>query len=247
MVCDDYSYKKIGVLIRYAAINALRVGSKLTTDYIVESFNFLEYDYDMRELKKSEMVRIETAIHEAGHAVVGQILDSGSITYVSMVSEGRANSGGHGATYSAPVEGGINALCVCLGSLAAVDLKLHEQGSGYEGDLARATKYARRLVNENGNKGVKLVDITGLDKSNELLMAQEKAIHALLYEQYNRAKLIIQSNMDLLDFIYKELLVKGYVFKSEILEFCEKNQIKSNESSYNTDSKNTITVNRVIW
>ena len=67
-------------------------------------------------------------------------------------------------------------------------------------------------------------------------------------------ELVLNKNSDMVAYhyedniiTYKELLEKHYVFKSEILEFCEKNQIKSNESSYNTDSKNTITVNRVIW
>jgi hypothetical protein len=108
-----------------------------------------------------------------------------------------------------------------------VELKLHSHAFGTSGDLTKSVIYAEHLVKNLAHCGLSLVS-TGLDSvTQELSKNQEVAIHNLLQEQYIRAKMIVQSNATLLDFISDELLRKGYIFKSEIQKFCEENGIKA--------------------
>ena len=236
MISGEYTYKKIRTLIQNAELISVNESYDKTmkiseeekaTYFIVEAFNDMEFGVDMIDFSGSKEDIVEAATHEAGHAVVGHILNPGSVSFISISRVGRNDSDADGSIYYEYPFNMLDKICRCLGSIASVELKLHSHAFGTSGDLTKAVIFAEHLVKNLAHCGLSLVS-TGLDSvTQELSKNQEVAIHNLLQEQYIRAKMIVQSNTTLLDFISDELLRKGYIFKSEIQKFCEENGIKA--------------------
>lgn len=236
MISGEYTYKKLRTLIKNAELISVNESYNPTmkiseeekaTYFIVEAFNDMEFGVDMIDFNGSKDDIMETAIHEAGHAVVGHFLNPGSVSFISISRVGRNDSDADGSIYYECKLNALDRICRCLGPIASVELKLHSHAFGTTGDITRAVILSEHLVKDLAHCGLSLVS-TGLDNvTQELSKNQEVAIHNLLQEQYIRAKMIVQTNLTLLDFITNELLRKGYIFKSEILKFCEEHSIKT--------------------
>lgn len=96
-----------------------------------------------------------TAIHEAGHAIVGHVLPNADpIHKVSVVSRGMAA----GYTWSLPAEDVhlyprqkfIDDMAQMLGGRVAEEIEFNEITTGAENDLMRATRLARKMVTQYG-------------------------------------------------------------------------------------------------
>jgi len=96
-----------------------------------------------------------TAYHEAGHALVGMLLDNTDPVHkVSIIPRGRAG----GYTLMLPKEDRYYAtrtelseqLCVLLGGRVAEAVVLKEISTGAQNDLERVTSLARKMITEYG-------------------------------------------------------------------------------------------------
>ncbi len=103
----------------------------------------------------SKIEKETTAIHEAGHAIVGHVLPlPDPIHKVSIISRGQAL----GVTWSLPQEDRhltskskfIEEIAVLLGGRIAEELFTKEITTGASNDLQRATKIARAMVTQLG-------------------------------------------------------------------------------------------------
>ena len=110
---------------------------------------------DTREDVLTEKEKEVTAYHEAGHAVLGWLVPSGSRVHkVTIIPRGRAL----GVTQYVPEEDRHNMsqsemharLAMTLAGRAAEELVLNELSAGAENDLKEATKLARRMVTHWG-------------------------------------------------------------------------------------------------
>lgn len=106
---------------------------------------------DTREDILTEKEKEVTAYHEAGHAILGWLLPSGSTVHkVTIIPRGRAL----GVTQYVPSEDRHNMsesemharLAMTLAGRAAEDLVFNEYSAGAENDLKQATSLARRMV-----------------------------------------------------------------------------------------------------
>ena len=167
----------------------------------------------------SEKERRIVAYHEAGHAIVGELLPGANpVQKISIVSRGVAALG---YTLNMPTEDRylmtrdeiLDALCMALGGRAAEEVVLNEVSTGAANDLQHATQMAESMVKEYG-----MSDRVGLvarreERSQQFLgmptgerhYSEETAqqidaeIGCIIRENYARAKTILQDNREPLE------------------------------------------------
>ncbi|MFH1430427.1 MAG: ATP-dependent zinc metalloprotease FtsH [Candidatus Uhrbacteria bacterium] len=191
-----------------------------------------------------------TAYHEAGHALIAQVLPNADpVRKVSIISRGMAG----GYTLKLPTEDKhyrtraefLDDLAVMLGGYAAERTIFGdgELSTGPSSDLRQATHLARRMITEFGMSDVlgprtfgqreELVflgkDITAQRDYSEHVAEQiDSEMHAIINTALERAQAIINEQRDYLDRIAALLL------KNETIEQAEFESIFAGEAPTNT-------------
>ena len=173
----------------------------------------------------TEKERKLTAYHEAGHAIVAKMLPTQDrVHQVSIVPRGRAG----GYTLSLPKDDNsytsktemVEEIIVLLGGQMAEKLVLNDISTGASSDIQRATKIARSMVTkfgmsdklgpinfDGGNEVFIGRDLTQTKNCSERVAAEIDAeISSLINECYDRAKVILNEQMDKLHVVANALL-----------------------------------------
>ncbi len=167
------------------------------------------------------------ATHEAGHAVAALFCPhSPPIERISIRGD-LAGALGF-VSYSDPAHRYVvtrgqllDQLCTLYGGREAELLLFEDLSIGSGADIERATAIARALVEQFGmgpdHLGVRHLDTTANDPaSNAMLEATERAVHAILEEQRQRAKGLLESNRVLVETL-RDLLLEKKVLDKEAL------------------------------
>lgn len=189
----------------------------------------------------SEKDRKLTAYHEAGHAIVMQLLPHADPVHeISIVPRGMAG----GYTLSLPedeknymakseLEEEIVGL---LGGRVAEKLVLDDISTGASNDLERATSIARKMITEYGmsenlgpmtfgNKQDEVFIGRDLARSRnyseEVAAAIDKEMRRIIAEAYQNAHKILEENMNKLHKVAEKLLEKEKIDRNEFLEIFE--------------------------
>ena len=169
-----------------------------------------------------------TAYHEAGHAVIAEILESGSVDLVSV----RKNTGAVGGftAYHNPDDYWIskthmeNRVIAILGGKAATELIFGEADTGANNDLHRAFDIVQRFADNYCSYGFGYWE--GRDSSSDRLLRREDRITADMETYYARARKILIDNKAFLEALAKRLQEKDTLVSSEIKEIKEKTAAK---------------------
>ncbi len=139
-----------------AAILAVRQkGKKITQQNLVDAISRVQMGPEKRSHKVTPRDRRNTAYHEAGHAVIANVLpECDDVHLVTIVPRGQAG----GYTLSLPAEENDNLskkallgiITMALGGHAAEKVALDDIYTGSSSDLKRATELARRMVTQFG-------------------------------------------------------------------------------------------------
>jgi cell division protease FtsH len=170
--------------------------------------------------------RKSTAYHEAGHTIVGMLLQHvDPIHKVTIIPRG----GALGLTQTLPENDQYNwskaeaedFIAFAMGGAIAEKLVLGQQTSGASNDIERATGLARRMVcewgmseligpiavgKESGNPFLGRDVSNGHDMSQKTAELVDAEIRRFIHENHQRATQILQSNMDLLHRMAQALL-----------------------------------------
>ena len=153
-----FSGADLANLVNEAALVAARSGKKLVG---MEQMDFAKDKVMMgterRSLVMSEEDKLKTAYHEAGHAIVGRLLEEHDPVYkVTIIPRGRAL----GVTVFLPEEDKyshsrqyiLDRICGLYGGRIAEQLIYGEKGitTGASNDIERATELARNMVTKWG-------------------------------------------------------------------------------------------------
>jgi vesicle-fusing ATPase len=157
-------------LANEAAILALRDGAEaITMRHLTEAVDkvILGEKLDRKPMQEEKQ---RVAIHEAGHALVGEWMEAGSVATVTITPRGRAmgyvrtNPSDDRYLYTRPL---LEAqIAVALAGFAAEETVLGEGSTGASSDFARATDLARRIVT-SGMSELGIVDPETLSKGLE--------------------------------------------------------------------------------
>ena len=190
--------------------------------------------------RKSMIIPLEerkiTAYHEAGHTLVARMIPgTDPIHKVTIIPRGRAL----GLTQQLPIDEKhtypkdylLNNITVMMGGRAAEELVLNRQTTGAGNDIERSTEIARKMVCEWGMSehlgplafGQKEEQIflgreftQHRDYSEETARMIDQEIRTIITQGYEKAKNILQQNMETLHSLAKTLLEKEVLDSHQI-------------------------------
>ena len=170
--------------------------------------------------EKYEEKRKKIAYHEAGHAVVSEILIPGSVTLVCMHSqEGRA--GGFVSYYDDDTHDGLQmgsvAVVRCLAGMAAIEQKFGVVDSGTESDLNQAFRMVGDMIADHCSCGFQFHSID-YRYSEDLQARKEQAAACEMERYYRKAKEILACNTVLLEKVAQALLKKDLLTMADLEE-----------------------------
>ena len=225
-------------LVNEAALNAARYNQKTV---MMQDFEFAKDKVMMGSERRSLVISDEekqvTAIHEAGHALLGAVLEHADPVHkVTIIPRGQAL----GLTQQLPVDDKHNystlylhdQLAVLLGGRIAEEITNTEVTTGAGNDLERVTDLARKMVCEWGMSesigpltfGRKEEQIfLGRDFAQHQEYSQETAntidreIKRIVTENYDRARSILEEKKKALLQIAEELLTREVLTGAQIL------------------------------
>jgi cell division protease FtsH len=151
-----YSGAELANVINEAALLAARRGLKaITMAELEEARDKVRWGKERRSLAISEKEKENTAYHEAGHALLCEVLDhTDPVHKVTIIPRGPSL----GSTMYLPVEDRYNnrknelldRLVVIMGGRVAEEMIFGDVTSGASGDIRMATGIARKMVCEWG-------------------------------------------------------------------------------------------------
>lgn len=169
-------------------------------------------------LSDSNNVLSQIVYHEAGHAVVSEILCPESVTLVSAYSRGGAN-GGFTNYYNdrthTPLYWSKTRIIGALGGIAAIEQKYGILDAGCERDLDQAFDRTKDLIVNNCISGLHL-HCNGYGDSERLKSEQEQAVSAEVEKLYRKAKEIIALNHDFFEKVALALAQKRLISAVDI-------------------------------
>src|SRR6266566_2058801 len=237
-----YSGAELANVINEAALLAARRGLKgITLAELEEARDKVRWGKERRSLALSEKEKTNTAYHEAGHALLLELLEhTEPLHKVTIIPRGPSL----GSTMWLPEEDKytnrkaelLASLTVSMGGRVAEELAFGDVTNGARGDIKMATATARRMVCEWGmSEKLGMVeygdhedyvflgrDISrARDYSEATAEEIDREVRKLLDEAYQRAKQILTANRDKLDIIAKALLEFETLDGSQIKEIVE--------------------------
>jgi cell division protease FtsH len=181
---------------------------------------------ERRSMIISEKEKRNTAVHEAGHALVAKMLpDTDPVHKVTIIPRGPTL----GLMQQLPTEDRYNAsrdysrkrICIALGGRLAEELVFNEMTSGASNDIEQATDMARKMVCEWGMSD-KLGPLSFGKKEEAIFLGREinrtqdysaetavqidSEVKSIVMQEYERAKKILADNRPSLDRIAAALL-----------------------------------------
>ena len=225
-----FSGADLANLVNEAALFAARSGKKLVG---MEQMDFAKDKVMMgterRSMVISEKDKLKTAYHEAGHAIVGRLLEEHDPVYkVTIIPRGRAL----GVTVFLPEEDKyshsrqslLDRICGLYGGRIAEEIVYGEKGitTGASNDIERATELARNMVTKWGLSQelgpMRYGDETDepflgrsagsakQDISDETASKIDKAVKLIISDCYKQATHILKENIDSLHLMAQSLV-----------------------------------------
>ena len=226
-----FSGADLANLANEAALFAARSNSRLVT---MEQFDLAKDKIMMGAERKSmvmsEKEKLNTAYHEAGHAIVGRVVPEHDPVYkVSIIPRGRAL----GVTMFLPEEDRyslsrrhiISQICSLFGGRIAEEMTLGADGvtTGASNDIQRATDIARKMVTKWGlseKMGPLMYDDadeevflgrsatqSGKSVSGETARQIDEEVRRIIDDCYAAAKRILEENRSKLDMMAEALML----------------------------------------
>lgn len=221
-----FSGADLANLLNESALIAARYNKKMVGRHdIEEARDKIAFGRERRKLMDEEDKRM-TAFHEAGHALVQAIVDDGHLPLhkVTIIPRGRAL----GLTMMLPKKDILgqsrhhllNQICCAMAGRLGEEIETNDFSNGAANDIKQATRIARHMVCDWGMSD--LGPVAYGENQDQVFLGKEinrtqnfseataekidKAITAIINEQYNRARSIIEDHRDALRKIAEALL-----------------------------------------
>ena len=194
----------------------------------------------------NEKERRIVAYHEAGHAIVGEVLpEANPVQKISIVSRGIAALG---YTLNMPLEDRYlmtkeeleDSLAAILGGRAAEEIVFGEISTGAANDLQQATQMAERMVKEFGmsqriglvahrtDRSQQLLGMIPADRaySDETAKLIDEEIKGIIGAGYGRAKALLTEHRQALEDVVEILFENEVMDGDQLRNLLEKNGIE---------------------
>lgn len=210
-----HSCAELETILNEAAINAAYERRRsIAMDDLVKAVLRMQYDSPANYTKTFDEEIRKTALHEAGHLVVSEVLCPGIVGLASL------RSAGDGFVHHCrELPRRPYFILVSLAGKAAVELYFADScASGCQGDIKRAFNIIRSGISENATLGFGMVDVAtkNFDTSENMDCRSEAVTHAELERYMLKAKDILLKNRDFLEKATDALIEKGTLLYSDI-------------------------------
>ena len=224
-----------------ALLSVRRRKKRISMDEMEEAITRVIAGPEKKSRVISEEDRRITAYHEAGHAVVMNLLpNSDPVHEISIIPRGRAG----GYTMHLPTEDRAfmsekrlkDEIVGLLGGRVAEKLVIGDISTGAKNDIDRASAIARSMVMEYGMSDSIGTISYGTDQnevfigrdlgrsrdfSEEIAAKLDKEIKSIIDESYSKAEELLKSNINKLHAVSAALLEKEKLESKEFLEIIE--------------------------
>ena len=225
-----FSGADLANLVNEAALFAARASTRVVAmSHFEQAKDKIMMGAERRSMVMKESEKLNTAYHEAGHAIVGRLMPEHDPVYkVSIIPRGRAL----GVTMFLPEEdkyshskrGLISQICSLYGGRIAEELTLGAEGvtTGASNDIQRATSVARNMVTKWGlsdKLGPQMYDEEDNEpflgramsrpahgQSDETARLIDEEVKGILDGCYRTAKRTLEDNMDKLHVMAEALM-----------------------------------------
>ena len=225
-----FSGADLANLVNEAALFAARANRRLVTmEEFEKAKDKIMMGAERKSMVMSEKERINTAYHEAGHAIVGRLMPEHDPVYkVSIIPRGRAL----GVTMFLPEEDRysisrraiLSQICSLYGGRIAEEMTLGKEGvtTGASNDIQRATEMARNMVTKWGlteelgpllyseDEGEVFLGRSAAHQAKtvsvDTAIAIDREVRRIIDECYDRAKEILEENRDILELMKDALM-----------------------------------------
>ena len=194
---------------------------------------------ERRSLMLSESEKRDIAYHEAGHAIVAELLPNADPVHkVTIIPRGQAL----GLTQQLPVDERhtydrdylMSNITILMGGRAAEEIALERFTTGAGNDIERATSVARKMVCEWGMSerlgplsfGKKEEQIfvgremsRSKDYSDQTAVDIDSEVRSIVTSCYDRAKQLLEEHMQALHDLANELLVRESLGGADVTRF----------------------------
>ncbi len=216
---DRESCATLESVINNAAMKAaFHRQDKVTMQNIVDSCLDLVFEAPECEESLSEDIRKKIAYHEAGHAVVSELLDPGSVSIISI----REVHGNYGfVRYSRSEENSDTSadyneamIKASLAGKATTEIVFGEADMGDNADLHNAFDMAKHLVDNHCMFGFQ----NWIEDDNAAVAAENRnrAMVMVLERNYLEVKKLLVDHRDLLDRMAMELIKETTLVYSDV-------------------------------
>lgn len=225
---EGNSCAELESVINEAAINAGFEGREQ-----IEQKDILQALYRMifdapKSIDENERKYLKNiAVHEAGHAVVSEVLEPGSVSLVSVVNYSGSTEGV--TVIRKPDDFNISMIAQehevirKLGGKAATELIFGVGDTGCRCDIRDAIKIITRFVSDYCFYGFNSFNsINGECESDYILENRDRIISEELDKYYRQAKQIIIENRELFDILTRELIERKTLTHKDIVAIKEK-------------------------
>ena len=225
-----FSGADLANLVNEAALFAARAGVRTVGMQQFElAKDKIMMGAERRSMVMSEKEKLNTAYHEAGHAIVGRLMPEHDPVYkVSIIPRGRAL----GVTMFLPEEDRyshsrrhiISQITSLFGGRVAEEMTLGKDGitTGASNDIQRATEIARNMVTKWGlsdSLGPLMYDEGGEEvflgrtaaqpskaMSDETALAIDKEVRSIIDECYEKARQLLEEHRSKMDMMAEALM-----------------------------------------
>jgi cell division protease FtsH len=226
-----FSGADLANLVNEAALFAARAGKqRVTMEEFEKAKDKIMMGAERKSMVMSDKEKLNTAYHEAGHAIVGRLVPEHDPVYkVSIIPRGRAL----GVTMFLPEEDRyshskrsiLSKICSMYGGRIAEEMTLGADGvtTGASNDIQRATQMAHNMVKKWG-LSERLGPLQYDDEQEELFLGRggaggggrvlssettkaiDEEVRMIIDTCYGRAKKILEDNRDILEAMKDALL-----------------------------------------
>ncbi|HCG94082.1 MAG TPA: ATP-dependent metalloprotease [Halieaceae bacterium] len=225
-----FSGADLANLVNEAALFAARAGVRTVGMQQFElAKDKIMMGAERRSMVMSEKEKLNTAYHEAGHAIVGRLMPEHDPVYkVSIIPRGRAL----GVTMFLPEEDRyshsrrhiVSQITSLFGGRVAEEMTLGKEGitTGASNDIQRATEIARNMVTKWGLSdamGPLMYDEGGEEvflgrsaaqpskaMSDETALAIDKEVRSIIDECYEKARNLLEEHRSKMDIMAEALM-----------------------------------------
>ncbi|RIY40627.1 ATP-dependent zinc metalloprotease FtsH [Psittacicella hinzii] len=211
-----FSGAELANLINEAALMSARNGSKeITMKYFELAQDKITLGTERPSLTMKEADKLRTAYHEAGHAIVGYLVEGNDPVHkVTIIPRGRAL----GVTHFLPTEDQVYysysiyeaKLQMTYGGRLAEELIFGKDyiSTGASSDIQVASRYARAMVTNYGfdddlgpiDYAPNANDPYGRPQASDAFAERiDKAVLEIIKRNYDKARLVLQQNRDILE------------------------------------------------